>query len=88
MCLWLLEDNKCDEMWVFGDYKNSVGCTGEIAYCKNHGIPYKIFTDCKCFKENIDLGCMRSCVLSDDDDEGIYCELSRVSRELKGEGLC
>ena len=40
MCLWLLK--QCDEMWVFGDYQESVGCMSEIAYCQNHSIPYKI----------------------------------------------
>lgn len=39
-CLWLLE--KCDEMWVYGDYKNSRGCSMEIEYCKEHQIVYKI----------------------------------------------
>jgi len=82
MCLWLLD--KCDEMWVFGDYTNSTGCMGEIAYCKNHRIPYKIFTDCKCYKDNIGLDCL-SCILSSDDDEGIYCELGRVSKILRKE---
>lgn len=27
-CLWLLE--KCDEIWVYGDYLTSVGCKREI----------------------------------------------------------
>lgn len=39
-CLWLLE--KCDEMWVFGDWKSSKGCNMEIEYCNMHGIPYEI----------------------------------------------
>lgn len=39
-CLWLLE--KCDEMLVYGDYKNSKGCLCEIEYCKLRNIPYKI----------------------------------------------
>lgn len=42
MCLWLL--HQCDEAWVFGDYQNSVGCMAEIAYCKNHSIPYRIMS--------------------------------------------
>lgn len=45
MCLWLLE--KCDEIWVFGDYQSSVGCMSEIAYCQNYFIPYKII-ECDC----------------------------------------
>lgn len=40
MCLWLLD--KCDEMWVFGGYEDSVGCMSEIAYCQNYLIPYHI----------------------------------------------
>lgn len=40
MCLWLLD--RCDEMWVFGDYKNSRGCTEEIKFCEEHLIPFKI----------------------------------------------
>ena len=42
MCLWLL--HQCDEVWVFGDYQDSVGCMAEIAYCKNHSIPYHIMS--------------------------------------------
>lgn len=38
MCLWLLD--KCDEMWVFGNYQNSVGCKREIEYATNHLIPF------------------------------------------------
>ena len=45
MCLWLLD--KCDEVWVFGDYYNSVGCMSEIAYCQNNKIQYHIINaDC------------------------------------------
>lgn len=39
-CLWLL--SKCDEMLVYGDYRESRGCRAEIAYCEGHLIPYKI----------------------------------------------
>ena len=39
-CLWLLD--KCNEMWVFGDYKNSIGCMKEIEYCEECNIPYQI----------------------------------------------
>lgn len=42
-CLWLLA--KSDEMWVFGDYKNSKGCLAEIEFCKNHAIKYQIFDE-------------------------------------------
>lgn len=38
MCLTMLD--KCDEMWVFGDIRNSVGCQAEVQYCKEHKIPY------------------------------------------------
>ena len=37
-CLWLLD--KCDEVWVFGNYSNSQGCMTEIKYCEEHNIPY------------------------------------------------
>lgn len=39
-CLWLL--NKCDEAWFFGNIKSSQGCLEELAYCKNHQIPYTL----------------------------------------------
>lgn len=39
-CLDLLA--KCECMWVFGDWQNSVGCTEEIKFCKLHDIPYLI----------------------------------------------
>lgn len=39
-CLWLLE--KCDEMWVFGDWKNSKGCNMEVEYCVRQRIPFEI----------------------------------------------
>lgn len=38
MCLWLLE--RCDEMYVYGNWRNSIGCNAEIEYCKQRGIPY------------------------------------------------
>ena len=44
MCLWLL--NRADEMWVYGDWENSVGCCAEIDFCKTNNINYKI-------KENV-----------------------------------
>lgn len=40
MCLALLE--KCDEMWVYGNYENSIGCKAEIQFCIDHNIPYEI----------------------------------------------
>lgn len=43
MCISLL--NISDEMWVYGDYQNSIGCNFEIQYCKEHGIPYLIKTN-------------------------------------------
>lgn len=42
MCISLL--NISDEMWVYGDYQNSIGCNFEIQYCKEHGISYSIKT--------------------------------------------
>jgi hypothetical protein len=41
MCLELLK--KCDIMYVYGDYQNSRGCKAEIEFCKDNGIPHKIF---------------------------------------------
>lgn len=32
-----------DEMWVFGDYENSIGCNKEIEYCRNNNIPYTTY---------------------------------------------
>lgn len=59
MCLWLL--HQCDEVWVFGDYQDSVGCMAEIAYCKNHFIPYRIMSaDCpwkQCHLQRDSQGC-------------------------------
>lgn len=37
MCYWLLD--KCDEMWVYGDWEKSRGCKDEIEYCKHALIP-------------------------------------------------
>lgn len=54
MCLWLL--HQCDEVWVFGDYQNSVGCMAEIAYCKNHSIPYRIMSS-DCYWQRYELPC-------------------------------
>lgn len=39
-CLWLLE--KCDQVWVYGDWQSSKGCQWEIAYCMEFGIPHEI----------------------------------------------
>lgn len=40
MSMYLL--NFCDEMQVYGDYKNSVGCQREIEYCKTFNISVEI----------------------------------------------
>lgn len=40
MCLSLLE--QCDKMLVFGDWKNSRGCTAEVLFAETHMIPYEI----------------------------------------------
>ncbi len=42
-CLWLLD--RCTEMWVFGDYQNSVGCMAEIEHCRQNDIPFYIFSE-------------------------------------------
>lgn len=36
-CLWLLE--KCDEVWVYGDWQNSKGCKMEVDYAMEYSIP-------------------------------------------------
>ena len=38
MCINLLE--KCDEMWLCGDFLDSRGCRAEIKWCHNHLKPY------------------------------------------------
>ena len=43
MCLDLL--SKCDKMYVYGDWKNSRGCTAEVLYCETMNIPYEIITN-------------------------------------------
>lgn len=40
MCLRLLE--RCDFMFVYGDYLASKGCGIEIAYASTYGIPHEI----------------------------------------------
>lgn len=40
MCLKLLD--KCDMMYVYGDWKRSRGCNAEVLYCENNAIPYEI----------------------------------------------
>jgi len=40
MCLNLLA--KCEKMYVFGDWKQSRGCTAEVLYAEMHMIPYEI----------------------------------------------
>lgn len=40
MCLNLLE--RCDKMMVFGNWKNSRGCTAEVLFAEMHMIPYEI----------------------------------------------
>lgn len=39
-CLKLL--NQCDKMYVYGDWKQSRGCTAEVLYAETHMIPYEI----------------------------------------------
>jgi hypothetical protein len=40
MCIELL--GKCNKMLVFGDWKNSRGCTAEVLYAEMNMIPYEI----------------------------------------------
>ena len=46
-CLWLLD--RSDEMWVFGEYKNSKGCLREIEFCEDNDIPYVIREEGGCY---------------------------------------
>lgn len=43
MCLNLLE--QCSQMLVFGDWKNSRGCTAEVLHAENKMIPYEIVSN-------------------------------------------
>ncbi len=43
MCLKLMDI--CDEVWVFGDYKESKGCVAEIETAKNKDMPVKIYVE-------------------------------------------
>lgn len=43
MCINLL--SHCNEMYVFGDYENSIGCCAEIEFCKSRRIPYFIMNE-------------------------------------------
>lgn len=43
----------CDIMLVFGDWKNSTGCTKEIEFCKENNIPYIIIDDTTELTNNI-----------------------------------
>lgn len=42
-CLWLLD--KCDEMWLCGDYLKSDGCNIEKKYCEANNIPVSIYSE-------------------------------------------
>lgn len=69
-CLWLLY--RCDEMWVFGDWKLSKGVCREIIECEKVHKPYKICVDNRgiCSEED----CLH-CPVAYFDDGGIYCGL-------------
>lgn len=78
MCLWLLD--KCDEMWVFGEYEDSVGCMSEIAYCQNYLIPYHIIEqNCLGIRE---IPCRKcyECGLVDYDEYTISCQAWKVRK--------
>lgn len=92
MCLWLLDS--CDEMWVFGDYQNSVGCTKEIEYAHNHLIPYRIISNaCLHLKSNNSFLC-NECGLVEYDEYFITCKkkdmeyaYEEASYKCKGENI-
>jgi hypothetical protein len=39
VCLEML--GRCDELWLYGDWKNSIGCLMEYAFAKGKGMPIK-----------------------------------------------
>ena len=93
MCLWLL--HQCDEAWVFGDYQESVGCMAEIAYCKNHSIPYHIMSaDCPWQKyqssfmlffnyftdHDREINCLECSLANFDDDYEIRCQRYHIAQ--------
>ena len=90
MCLWLL--NHCQAAWVFGDWKNSIGCQTEIEYCKEHKIYYQIMND-NCLQIK---GTPRNCAyceLVEFDENWIQCNKALVQKmyldvveELRGRG--
>lgn len=82
MCFWLLD--KCNEVWIFGDWKNSTGCNCELAYSKNNGIPWKIIPDNKCYNAHPDFECVASCAMCTTDDGGIYCTLDDINKDIRG----
>jgi guanylate kinase len=43
MCLFLLD--KCDELWVFDEYSDSIGVNGEISFSKKYKIPIKYWDE-------------------------------------------
>lgn len=77
MCLWLLD--KCDEMWVFGDYENSVGCLAEIAYCQNNQVYYQIIKE-NCLTIRAEPRRCCDCGLMEVDEQYAVCNKSEVSR--------
>lgn len=77
-CIALL--NLCDEMWVFGDWEYSRGCTYEVQYCKFNHKPFKIIPDNLCYKTDtikyLDKFCLYSCEFCELTDDSIYCNLT------------
>lgn len=88
MCLWLLE--KCDEMWVFGEYQSSIGCMSEIAYCKNHNIYYQIIGE-NCFAQNKMSRKCSDCGLLDERYNSFKClksDTQRIYEKIKNLEEC
>lgn len=48
MCLFLLD--KCDELWIMDDYKDSIGVNGELEYAKRNGILHKTWDEDKIYE--------------------------------------
>ena len=76
-CLWLLD--QCDEMWVFGKYRESIGCMAEIEYCNEHHIYYQAIND-NCLKIMAEPRKCCDCGLMEIDEQYAICNKSFVSQ--------
>lgn len=77
MCLWLLE--QCDVAWVFGDWKTSKGCIGEIEHCKKFGIYYQIMND-NCLQIKGEPRKCVDCELMEPEENWMVCNKAMVQK--------